>query len=519
VFIGRANDCQIQTQDGLVSRRHAKVVYDGAYWIEDNGSANGVYVGAERVQRYKLRAGESFRCGHLEVRFEVEEMNRTAIGAAPGHMVPLSAPIAQSGKLAAATSTVVPPPPQAAAPAVAPPAPPTPPPSETPPAARPAARPAPSASSVPPAAAPPAAPAPTPPPAAPAPAVGIGDPSGAMGGMTMKLQAQNSGIVRPPPPPPGARPSSGAVGGLGAGGPPPAAPSLGFPEVPPVTNVPSASAELAALRGELEGERRRRAEVEEERNSAKRYADDAQRRSEELTRRSEELQRKLDELSARANDGESERLRRRIEQLESEVRRKGAGVGSGDAQRAVEAERDRLRARVAELESQSAAQATAAATSSAASARVTELEAAVKKLSEERDAADKQSAAARQSQSEELERMRRRVEQLESEARRRPVGSVSDEKRLEAQRIELETALRQLRDLERERDSLREIVAKSSGPAKPPQPVIDSLTAISDGLADMRAALRAAGDEVALEQLEQVRNALRQASTQLGISL
>src|SRR5689334_17792036 len=75
VIIGRANDCQIQTQDGLVSRRHAKVIFDGRYYfVEDNGSANGVYVGAERVQRHQLRGGDVFRCGHLEVRFDVEDL-------------------------------------------------------------------------------------------------------------------------------------------------------------------------------------------------------------------------------------------------------------------------------------------------------------------------------------------------------------------------------------------------------------------------------------------------------------
>ena len=79
-LIGRATECAIQTQDGLVSRRHARVVYDGSYWVEDLGSANGVYVGSERVQKYKLKPGDTFRCGHVEVRFEVDEMNRTAIG-------------------------------------------------------------------------------------------------------------------------------------------------------------------------------------------------------------------------------------------------------------------------------------------------------------------------------------------------------------------------------------------------------------------------------------------------------
>ena len=53
----------------------------------------------------------------------------------------------------------------------------------------------------------------------------------------------------------------------------------------------------------------------------------------------------------------------------------------------------------------------------------------------------------------------------------------------------------------------------------PSPKAVESLTAVSDGLADIRAALRAAGDELAMEQLEQVRTALRQACTLLNISL
>ena len=48
---------------------------------------------------------------------------------------------------------------------------------------------------------------------------------------------------------------------------------------------------------------------------------------------------------------------------------------------------------------------------------------------------------------------------------------------------------------------------------------MENLTAVSDGLADIRAALRAAGDELALEQLEQLRSALRQACTLLNITI
>ena len=58
ILIGRAVECQIQTQDALVSRKHARVVYDGLYWIEDLGSSNGTFrrlVGPEPLRTVKLR--------------------------------------------------------------------------------------------------------------------------------------------------------------------------------------------------------------------------------------------------------------------------------------------------------------------------------------------------------------------------------------------------------------------------------------------------------------------------------
>ncbi len=68
VLIGRATECQLQTQDAMVSRRHARIVWDGGYWVEDLGSSNGVYVGHEKVQRAPFRPGDIVTCGSLVVR-------------------------------------------------------------------------------------------------------------------------------------------------------------------------------------------------------------------------------------------------------------------------------------------------------------------------------------------------------------------------------------------------------------------------------------------------------------------
>ncbi len=68
VVIGRASDCQIQTHDAMVSRKHARIIWDGNYWIEDLGSANGVFLGTDKVQRAPFRPGDVVTCGSLVVR-------------------------------------------------------------------------------------------------------------------------------------------------------------------------------------------------------------------------------------------------------------------------------------------------------------------------------------------------------------------------------------------------------------------------------------------------------------------
>lgn len=45
VLIGRALECHIRTNDAKVSRRHARIVWEDGYWIEDLGSSNCVFVG------------------------------------------------------------------------------------------------------------------------------------------------------------------------------------------------------------------------------------------------------------------------------------------------------------------------------------------------------------------------------------------------------------------------------------------------------------------------------------------
>jgi hypothetical protein len=123
VLIGRATECQVQTQDAMVSRRHARIIWDGNYWIEDLGSSNGVYVGSEKVQRSPFRPGDTVTCGSLVLRMLPDTTSRPppmatagAPPAAPPH--PTAPPLAPPplappppSPPAPAQSTALPPPP------------------------------------------------------------------------------------------------------------------------------------------------------------------------------------------------------------------------------------------------------------------------------------------------------------------------------------------------------------------------------------------------------------------------
>ncbi|GAB4001532.1 FHA domain-containing protein FhaB/FipA [Nocardioides ultimimeridianus] len=50
VLIGRGNDAAIRLDDDYVSTRHARIVSSGDQWfVEDLGSTNGTYLGAQRI--------------------------------------------------------------------------------------------------------------------------------------------------------------------------------------------------------------------------------------------------------------------------------------------------------------------------------------------------------------------------------------------------------------------------------------------------------------------------------------
>src|SRR5499426_2928700 len=69
VVVGRAADCAIRSEDPRVSRMHARFYIDsGQLWVEDLGSSNGIYVGAQKVMRAPVPTGEIIVIGSLMLR-------------------------------------------------------------------------------------------------------------------------------------------------------------------------------------------------------------------------------------------------------------------------------------------------------------------------------------------------------------------------------------------------------------------------------------------------------------------
>jgi hypothetical protein len=69
--LGRSRDCDITVDDVNISRRHAEIRReDGAYWVVDLGSTNGIEVNGQRVDRAKLLNNDRIVFGRTDALFE-----------------------------------------------------------------------------------------------------------------------------------------------------------------------------------------------------------------------------------------------------------------------------------------------------------------------------------------------------------------------------------------------------------------------------------------------------------------
>jgi hypothetical protein len=141
--LGRDPSCDLVLNDAKCSRRHA-VLEAGPQGlaIRDAGSANGIFVNGDRLERASLKDGDVVRLGDVILKILPEEMPGTLVmgpeeleqhakGVGPPRLPPALAPLAKPLPVAVTpTPRVAPSPPAAKAPMTpkpAPPAPPTPP--------------------------------------------------------------------------------------------------------------------------------------------------------------------------------------------------------------------------------------------------------------------------------------------------------------------------------------------------------------------------------------------------------
>jgi hypothetical protein len=90
VIIGRAPECEIRSNDPLVSRNHARMYVDqlGNLFIQDLGSANGVFVGPSRVKLSEVPLGAVVVVGSLRFRRLADTVG-TSSPTAPTNPAPL----------------------------------------------------------------------------------------------------------------------------------------------------------------------------------------------------------------------------------------------------------------------------------------------------------------------------------------------------------------------------------------------------------------------------------------------
>jgi len=71
--IGRGFDCQVMLNDLRCSRVHASIfVREGDWWVRDESSTNGTYLGGQKIDDARLTSGKILRVGSTEFDFNAE---------------------------------------------------------------------------------------------------------------------------------------------------------------------------------------------------------------------------------------------------------------------------------------------------------------------------------------------------------------------------------------------------------------------------------------------------------------
>jgi two-component system, cell cycle response regulator len=79
--VGRSQDSELWLSDDGVSRRHATLLREGGgYVVQDEGSANGTFVGGAKISRHELRDGDVLQFGATAVfRYTLSDESQEAL--------------------------------------------------------------------------------------------------------------------------------------------------------------------------------------------------------------------------------------------------------------------------------------------------------------------------------------------------------------------------------------------------------------------------------------------------------
>jgi transglutaminase-like putative cysteine protease len=88
LIVGRADDCDVVVDHPTVSGRHLRLSLDGdRVLVEDLSSANGTFVGEDRVHRATVRPGDEVMIGHVALPWGHPAMRPFLRGVAKGTVV------------------------------------------------------------------------------------------------------------------------------------------------------------------------------------------------------------------------------------------------------------------------------------------------------------------------------------------------------------------------------------------------------------------------------------------------
>lgn len=86
LVVGREATCDVHIDDGITSRRHARLYRDsgGQYWLQDLNSKNGILVNDQKIATTRIRNGDRIAIGHCILTLTTDQPSVVLSDAEPG---------------------------------------------------------------------------------------------------------------------------------------------------------------------------------------------------------------------------------------------------------------------------------------------------------------------------------------------------------------------------------------------------------------------------------------------------